>query len=400
MSDKENNKSFGNRVEIVLEGLTHGAFVEFPTTLASVIDLGSRMVNDIPGIWGSDPIVSEPLQYSEDVNRIAQKILDGVNDLGGYYTPPALEDDTDVALYKISEFVGELVIPVGMYTGWGGVVSKMPTISSIMTGSEGLAMAAIATAGKDAVKAVAKSGRIPVAAIATHGVLDGLGVTNWKDKGDEASVDGAVVVEVNELQDNEVSPPQDQIYIDSAQEHERSKTQNIVLQEEFVQNSYDNALEIMVENNGDIDAIDMYGNTALIQAAMTGDIEMAKSLIALGADIDTANEHGHTPLMWASMACDYDMIGLLLDNGANSQITDQNGNTAIMMARIYDGLSENKELAIKLLEKFENRTVLEDSLKGKFNLENTFVEKGYETNNTTIEETVNNREVGFSAVRF
>jgi hypothetical protein len=155
-NNQDNGISLGHRAKVLLEGLAHGAWVELPTSLASIVDFGSRTVNKIPKLWGGDNLVSEPLQYKEGVRSGAQKAYDKINEWSGY-EPPELLDSYDTILYGTSELAGELVLPAGAYTKWGGLITKAPTLSG---------MAAVGLSG---IKSVAgklfKHGKLPTALV-------------------------------------------------------------------------------------------------------------------------------------------------------------------------------------------------------------------------------------------
>ncbi|MDR1967246.1 MAG: ankyrin repeat domain-containing protein [Burkholderiaceae bacterium] len=83
------------------------------------------------------------------------------------------------------------------------------------------------------------------------------------------------------------------------------------------------------------------GETALMMAAFTGQMDIAKQLIAKGAIIDGT---GWTPLHYAATKGQVDMIRYLLRLGADIDAASPNGSTPLMMAAGY-GSPE----AVKLL---------------------------------------------------
>jgi hypothetical protein len=72
---------------------------------------------------------------------------------------------------------------------------------------------------------------------------------------------------------------------------------------------------------------------ALLRAAQSGDLAMAREAIARGDDLNAADVHGRTALMAAAARGDLAMVRLLLDAGADTTRTDQNGLTASDLAR-------------------------------------------------------------------
>lgn len=65
--------------------------------------------------------------------------------------------------------------------------------------------------------------------------------------------------------------------------------------------------------------------TALSSLAVTGDINVVKSLIDLGADVDSVDKEGYSALSVAAIMGDVDMVRCLLDNGAKIDLTRSDG---------------------------------------------------------------------------
>ena len=78
-----------------------------------------------------------------------------------------------------------------------------------------------------------------------------------------------------------------------------------------------------------------------MMAALKGELDLAKRLIAKGADV---NKPGWTPLHYAATSGHLDMIRLLLEEHAFIDAQSPNGTTPLMMAASY-GSPE----AVKLL---------------------------------------------------
>lgn len=70
----------------------------------------------------------------------------------------------------------------------------------------------------------------------------------------------------------------------------------------------------------------------LMIAALKGDLEIARQLIALGADV---NKPGWTPLHYAATHGHLEMMNLLLEEYAFIDAQAPNGNTPLMMAAYY-----------------------------------------------------------------
>ncbi len=83
------------------------------------------------------------------------------------------------------------------------------------------------------------------------------------------------------------------------------------------------------------------GETALMLAAITNQLQLAKVLIEQGADV---NKPGWTPLHYAASKGHREMMRLLLDNDAYIDSESANGTTPLMMAAF-----STSPLAVKLL---------------------------------------------------
>jgi len=90
-----------------------------------------------------------------------------------------------------------------------------------------------------------------------------------------------------------------------------------------------------------IDALNQAGESALMMAALKGEIDGAKMLLDRGAKI---NQSGWSPLHYAAAGPEPELVRLLLVHGAEVDAASPNGTTALMMAAQY-----GSEDSVKLL---------------------------------------------------
>ena len=74
--------------------------------------------------------------------------------------------------------------------------------------------------------------------------------------------------------------------------------------------------------DADIDAKDDDGETPLHRAAWDNSLDVASSLIKLGADNEAKDEFGETPLHGAAEYNSLDVARLLIEHGANTEGID------------------------------------------------------------------------------
>jgi uncharacterized protein len=88
-------------------------------------------------------------------------------------------------------------------------------------------------------------------------------------------------------------------------------------------------VDALLAGNAKVNARTPSGDTALMAAAITGNIEIAKKLRQRGAELDGT---GWTPLIYAATGGQDAMVTYLLGEGANINAASPNGTTALMMA--------------------------------------------------------------------
>ncbi len=102
------------------------------------------------------------------------------------------------------------------------------------------------------------------------------------------------------------------------------------------------AAKLLLEQPGlKIDALNQAGESALMMAALKGEVAGAKMLLARGAKV---TQNGWSPLHYAATGPEPELVRLLLEHGAEVDSTAPNGTTPLMMAAQY-----GSEDSIKLL---------------------------------------------------
>ncbi|MDX1917133.1 MAG: ankyrin repeat domain-containing protein [Rickettsiaceae bacterium] len=102
----------------------------------------------------------------------------------------------------------------------------------------------------------------------------------------------------------------------------------------------------LIKQGADVNAVDRYGNTALMEAARFARPEIARILIEQGADVNGARTvYGKTALMQAAYNGHNAITALLLERGADVNAADRCGNTALIEAAHY-GYAKTTRLLI------------------------------------------------------
>lgn len=104
------------------------------------------------------------------------------------------------------------------------------------------------------------------------------------------------------------------------------------------------AAELLLEHpQTRIDAVNAVGETALMMAALKGQVDWMQRLLARGARPD---QEGWTPLHYAATGPEARAVSLLLDRGVRIDAASPNGSTALMMATQY-GAEESVALLLQ-----------------------------------------------------
>jgi ankyrin repeat protein len=92
-----------------------------------------------------------------------------------------------------------------------------------------------------------------------------------------------------------------------------------------------------------VDEANEANETALMMAALRGQLEWCKRLVERGAAL---NREGWTPLHYAATGPNTELLAMLLDSGADINALAPNRNTPLMMAARY-GPEENVKLLVQ-----------------------------------------------------
>ncbi len=91
--------------------------------------------------------------------------------------------------------------------------------------------------------------------------------------------------------------------------------------------------ELIRTNNIDVNRPDKRGWTLLLRAARSGNYDMVKALITLGAHVNQSHPQGITPLMVAARNNHFNVVKLLLQSNADLSLKTKNGSTALTIAQ-------------------------------------------------------------------
>ncbi len=94
-----------------------------------------------------------------------------------------------------------------------------------------------------------------------------------------------------------------------------------------------NAVRALMEHPGlNVDALNPAGESALMLAALKGDLASSQSLLQRGARV---SQPGWSPIHYAATGTEPQLVALLLERGAEIDALAPNGTTPLMMAAGY-----------------------------------------------------------------
>ena len=121
-------------------------------------------------------------------------------------------------------------------------------------------------------------------------------------------------------------------------------------------------VEYLLDRGANIEAKELFGDTALLKAAHFGQKAEVECLIDRGADIEARNDYGETPILTACRSVNENRmkskivptIKLLCCRGANVSVQDKKGYSSLKYAREVKDSDVQEEL-IRVLEKYGAR---------------------------------------------
>ena len=103
-----------------------------------------------------------------------------------------------------------------------------------------------------------------------------------------------------------------------------------------VRGSHRTLIEMLLEAGARVDSVSAdRGNTALMDAAAAGDLEVAEELIRAGADLDVRSKNGQTALILAVGQGSVEIAARLIEAGADFTVTDSLGMSAEGYAKLF-----------------------------------------------------------------
>jgi ankyrin repeat protein len=98
----------------------------------------------------------------------------------------------------------------------------------------------------------------------------------------------------------------------------------------------ENLAKLLVEYGADVNAKDLYGDTALMWAVHGGHLNVVEFLVEHGANVNAAATYitnaGSTALIYASEKGHVNVVKYLIKHGANINPKKKNGDTALSLA--------------------------------------------------------------------
>ncbi len=151
-----------------------------------------------------------------------------------------------------------------------------------------------------------------------------------------------------EISDFKPSDPHAEIEVCFCSEHE-AKRDSYFLLDQAVRRGDTAAVEGLLAEGGDVNAMTPSELTLLMEASLSGRVETVKVLLDKGAGVNAIGFFGRTALMYASWFGHVEVLKTLLDKGADVNAKDRDGGTALMWASRSRNVEPVKVLLDKVL---------------------------------------------------
>lgn len=110
-------------------------------------------------------------------------------------------------------------------------------------------------------------------------------------------------------------------------------------------------VKVLIEHGADPNIADLFGETALMYAAINSCTDIVELLLSRGANVNAQTKKGETALHWSVIGnCNCDCTTMLLKGGASTNIPTKKGKTVLHYALKYylkKGLIEKLQLLLK-----------------------------------------------------
>lgn len=121
------------------------------------------------------------------------------------------------------------------------------------------------------------------------------------------------------------------------------------------------AVQNAINQGAELNEIDAYGYTPLIQTCIVNNIDMAKIVLSAKADVNFTDLTGRSPLHWAADNNNHELCELLLKNGADPNSYTRAGQSVLVMPV----LRHQEKLKQLLYQHGANLSFAQDFINGK-----------------------------------
>ncbi|WP_068595291.1 ankyrin repeat domain-containing protein [Vaginella massiliensis] len=111
-------------------------------------------------------------------------------------------------------------------------------------------------------------------------------------------------------------------------------------------------IDYLVSKGADINAVKQDGNTVLMEAASSKNLDVVQSLIAKSAEVNAQNKKGANALTFAVQSGTPEIVSYLIAKGAKTNATTKDGNLAFALIQSYKPANP-AEISADFLQKLE-----------------------------------------------